>query len=583
MSSTLVNWMDWNPGLFEKAKAEHKPVLLAISASWCHWCHVMDRTTYADPKVVSQINSRTIPVRVDADRRPDLDHRFNMGGWPTVAFLTPEQEIIAGATYLPPEEFLALLDAAEQAYRTGVHAPRPSGYTKTPVMDVAEPLTTTLHEALALYDPQYGGFGTQPKFPHAELLRWLLVRYINTSDQRLRELLTNTLDAMAQGGIRDNKRGGFFRYSTKRDWSVPHFEKMLNDNCALASLYMDASIALVRPQYREVAKSTIDYLLNTLYMQEYQGFAGSQAADERYYKGEKSQPPPIDRVIISGWNAMASTTLLKAYAFFRDEGFQELATGLLDSIFEKMFSEDMGIARFFEGETQAPNVRPYMLEDNALVLLACIEAYQATRQKLYISRAKSIAKLIRTVYTDSETGLLKDVVGQEGLQTRTPLAENSLAAQALIRLSRLDQDENRSAPSDFDFAAGLLKSLAYEASRSGIFAAEYCIAAEELSGCHVEIAVVGNQSDPRTKELRFAALTVPVFPKTTLLLDIATDADTIALKGYPALDKPVAYVCVNRTCAPPVATPEELVELVSKSRDPATQGNSSRSEASRQL
>src|SRR5487761_1920450 len=86
-----IAWSPWSPAAFERASNEKKPILLSISAVWCHWCHVMDETSYSDPDVIALINERFVPVRVDNDERPDINARYNMGGWPTTAFLPPEQ------------------------------------------------------------------------------------------------------------------------------------------------------------------------------------------------------------------------------------------------------------------------------------------------------------------------------------------------------------------------------------------------------------------------------------------------------------------------------------------------------------
>src|SRR5665811_540340 len=105
-----IRWRSWGDEAFAEARATDRPVLLSISAVWCHWCHVMDETTFSDERVIGRLNEAFVPVRVDNDRRPDINRRYNMGGWPTVAFLTPDGEVLTGATYVPPDQFLGVLD-----------------------------------------------------------------------------------------------------------------------------------------------------------------------------------------------------------------------------------------------------------------------------------------------------------------------------------------------------------------------------------------------------------------------------------------------------------------------------------------
>src|SRR5918912_193662 len=111
-----INWRPWSPSAFEEARAEDKPILLSISAVWCHWCHVMDETSYSDQHVIDLVNDRYVPIRVDNDVRPDVNQRYNMGGWPTTAFLTPQGDILTGATYLPPDQMADALAKVSSYY-----------------------------------------------------------------------------------------------------------------------------------------------------------------------------------------------------------------------------------------------------------------------------------------------------------------------------------------------------------------------------------------------------------------------------------------------------------------------------------
>src|SRR5262245_43263274 len=104
-----INWRPWSEEAFDDARVQDKPILLGISAVWCHWCHVMDETTYSDDEVIKLVNDRFVAVRVDNDLRPDINARYNMGGWPTTAFLTPGGEVMAGMTYIPPDNMRDVL------------------------------------------------------------------------------------------------------------------------------------------------------------------------------------------------------------------------------------------------------------------------------------------------------------------------------------------------------------------------------------------------------------------------------------------------------------------------------------------
>jgi len=164
-----IRWRPWGDKAFQEAQVADKPVLLAISAVWCHWCHVMDETSYSDPEVIRLINERYVPVRVDNDERPDVNRRYNMGGWPTTAFLTPDGEIVHGGTYVPPDAMRSYLTSvadlwstqrSELAHRVAemrekeseARAPK-SGDLSSQIVDQVGSLVR------GQYDPQFGGFG----------------------------------------------------------------------------------------------------------------------------------------------------------------------------------------------------------------------------------------------------------------------------------------------------------------------------------------------------------------------------------------------------------------------------------------
>ena len=181
-----IRWQEWGPQAFEEARRQDKPILLSLSAVWCHWCHVMDETTYSDEAVIQYINDRFVPVRVDNDQRPDINLRYNMGGWPTTAFLTPDGEILTGATYLPPErmrELLPQLAAYYQGNRAQIQEriqeivqQRRAGAGIQPGALDERIFDEVLRAVSDAYDPVYGGFDDAPKFPHSDAIDLLHLR-----------------------------------------------------------------------------------------------------------------------------------------------------------------------------------------------------------------------------------------------------------------------------------------------------------------------------------------------------------------------------------------------------------------------
>jgi uncharacterized protein YyaL (SSP411 family) len=232
--SNAVAWLPWGREAFARAHAERKPVLLSIAAVWCHWCHEMDRTSYADPSIVAFINTRFIPIRVDADERPDISERYNLGGWPTTAFLTPEGAILAGGTFVPAERLSGVLAQVAEAFHARGEG-LPDGSTEeagSPGPDPPVTVEELSHRIFSTFDEAHGGFGTEPKFPLVAPLHLALDLFAETHDTRYETIVVATLDAMGWGGLYDEVDGGFFRYATTRDWQLPHVETRLEANAA---------------------------------------------------------------------------------------------------------------------------------------------------------------------------------------------------------------------------------------------------------------------------------------------------------------------------------------------------------------
>src|SRR2546430_4499047 len=211
-----IGWRPWGEKAFQEAQVADKPVLLAISAVWCHWCHVMDDTSYSDPEVIRMINERYVPIRVDNDERPDVNRRYNMGGWPTTVFLTPDGEIVHGGTYVPPEAMRSYLPQVAELWSSQrsdlaqrvaelrekeneARAPK-SGDLSVQIVDQVGSLVR------GQYDPQFGGFGREPKFPQPKLLRFLLDEHRRFGYPEIATMLHRTLSAMAAGGMYDQDR-----------------------------------------------------------------------------------------------------------------------------------------------------------------------------------------------------------------------------------------------------------------------------------------------------------------------------------------------------------------------------------------
>src|SRR5438105_1808085 len=306
-----VDWHPWGPEALDRARSLDRPIFLSIGYSACHWCHVMEHESFVDPEIAAILNEHFVSIKVDREERPDLDQIYmaavqlmtGQGGWPMSMFLTPDLKPFFGGTYFPPENkygrtgFKTILKALIEAWQN----------RRGEVNDVAEQRTGQLqafgqlspsdgeltpellrNAATSLargFDSRYGGFGQAPKFPHPMELRLLLRTWQRFGSDDDLNMVRQTLDHMAMGGIYDHLGGGFHRYSTDARWLVPHFEKMLYDNALLSRLYLHVYQLTGEELFRRVVVETLDYVARE--MRDSTGaFYSTQDADSEGVEGK---------------------------------------------------------------------------------------------------------------------------------------------------------------------------------------------------------------------------------------------------------------------------------------------------------
>ena len=536
-----INWHEWSEGAFDEAGKLDRPILLSISAVWCHWCHVMDETTYSNQGVIDMINREYLPIRVDNDLRPDINQRYNMGGWPTTAFLTSSGEILTGATYLPADQMADALSKIATYYRThrpeiasrvlegkkrsGSAVARAAGSLDDAIVD------EVLDAVKNSYDAEYGGFGSAPKFPQTDAILMLLEQAQLRSDPELRSMAVHTLQQMAGGGTYDHVEGGFFRYSTTQDWSVPHFEKMLEDHSGLVS-------GLALAGMRDQLDATTGYLDRVLRDPATGLYAGSQDADEHYYSLDTdgrahATAPYVDRRVYTSWNAALAITDLDAALRCQRPTLREYAAALLSSLFGERYAPSAGLAHAEGIAGQLP--------DQVWGLWAAVRAYESGLGGEWLERALDLAKHLEDRYADRELGGYFDHAGTDQLgrlsEPIKPLVENSIAAMALTELDELVGDP---AQPHLARARRVLESVAALPRQYGLMAAVFARALDRLN--HSIKVSTGN----------------PALARAAVLMHPYAVVD-------PNKDDR-AVVCVGTICLAPVSTPAAIGEAIQEAR-----------------
>jgi len=307
-SHNPVDWYPWGTEAFEAAKRLDRPILLSIGYSSCHWCHVMERECFEDVEVARMMNDWFINIKVDREERPEVDSLYMKvcqmmtggGGWPLTILMTPERVPFWAGTYLPKrsrQSMPGMMDLLPAVHRTWEERKEDIKEVTVKVLemldsferdpsegDVSELLDMTMQHMSEDFEPRYGGFDGERKFPSPHKLLFLLRIFRERKDQKALNMAITTLDNIVRGGIRDHLGGGFHRYSTDHRWHLPHFEKMLYDQALMLMAMTEAYGVTGDAEHREAGQELVRYVKRDLTSPE-GGFYSSEDADSEGVEG----------------------------------------------------------------------------------------------------------------------------------------------------------------------------------------------------------------------------------------------------------------------------------------------------------
>jgi uncharacterized protein YyaL (SSP411 family) len=612
-----VDWYPWGDDAFSKARAEDKPILLSVGYAACHWCHVMEHESFEDEATAALMNERFVSVKVDREERPDVDSLYmdavvaltGHGGWPMTVFLTPEGEPFLGGTYYPPEprhglpSFQQVLNAVADAYRERrgdvarqasaiVEAVRQSAELRPSNDPLTENMLSEATRALQRqFDREWGGWGGAPKFPQASTLEFLLRMHLRGDEDGL-PMVTQTLDAMAAGGMYDLVGGGFHRYSVDREWLVPHFEKMLYDNALLAAAYLHGWVVTGDERYRRVTEETLDYVLRELLLPE-GGFASAQDADTdgvegltftwtadegvreellqafedgrsvirgelsdderaRLFEIREQRPKPLrDDKAIAAWNGLALAALAEAGRRLERSDYLDAARRLGAFILGPLSDGDRLHRTFRAGEAKGTGY----LEDYADAAHGLLELHVATGELRWLLEANRLARLAVELFADDERGgfYLSPADGEELVARKKDLEDhptpsgNSMLASVLLRLARIYGDDELER-----LAVGVFRLVHGAVTRAPAAFGHALTALDLHFSPPRELAIVGPVESPVAR----AALE-PFQPNTVVAVGSSDEVPLLA--GKTLLDGQAAvYVCERFACQAPVTDPAAL-------------------------
>ncbi|MBZ6495013.1 DUF255 domain-containing protein [Natrinema longum] len=541
--TTRVEWREWGAAAFDEAASADRPVLLSLTATWCDHCHEMDEETYSEPRIAANVNDSFVPVRVDVDRYPRVRDRYNMGGFPSTVFLAPDGSVLTGAGYLGPDGMRQVLDSVRTMWQTkgsgAARVPRPLREDNPPAGELAPDIETGMLGHLTdTYDETAGGWGESPKFPLPDALEFAL--------KRDREMALRSYDAVG-ANLLDEYDGGFYRFATDRDWSGLQREKLLDSNGALVRAFANAYLLTGKDEYREPADRTIEFLTTTLWNDEADAFANSQApgaadahsldATDRAAAAE----PPVDDGIFAGSNALAIEGLLTYYSYTDNERARRYAERALATVREDLLVDGV-VAHAREDDVELDHDGDAVcLLTNQARLLAALTTAASTLETETLADATAVAETTIDRLHDEDSFLDGPAEGV-GLCDRPlrPLDSNVAFADALIDLAALTGEDRYR-----EFARETLEAFAGASERFGVQIARYATAVSRLLEGPLVIRVA---TDPGS-DLHRAALRLADHEKV-----VVPDADGLAA-GTARAER-------GDHVSAPAETPAELSERV---------------------
>ncbi|GHD50481.1 thioredoxin domain-containing protein [Mycetocola manganoxydans] len=587
-----VDWREWGQDAFDEASARDVPVFISIGYSTCHWCHVMARESFRDPEIAAVLNDNFVSIKVDREEHPGVDASYiaqaaaftRQLGWPLSIFTTSEGVAFHAGTYYPPvpiqghPSFRQLLAAVLDAWtnrRTEVlqnaraigdaiaSSPVPEGGALPAPADI----DAAVKRIADSEDLQFGGFGAAPKFPVAPAVNFLLDTEVGM------ELGARTLEKMAASPLRDAVEGGFFRYATQRDWSDPHYERMLYDNAILLDAYATAwAHDPARNWAAETAAGIARFLGDVLQLPS-GGFASAQDSESvidgarsegGYYARdaagrEELEPPALDEKVLAGWNGLAIGALARAAVVFDRVDWLDSARAAADHVLAHHRTPDGRLVRASVAERRSS--APAALEDYGMLASGLLNLAAATGETSYAVEARALVDDVLTAgdaagTVFAEPGGGDPILAAAGIVLAGDPSEGaypsgiSSCATAAWRLHSVTGDRRY-----LDAAVSALEPISELALANPLSFGTSLALLSRLTRTPVQLVVVSPDGSSPAQEL---PATIRTRPTDVTALVTEQQAAAFAAAGFELFDARtpqngarVAYLCENFTCRLP--------------------------------
>jgi len=558
-----IAWQSWNRALFDRAAHERRYIVLHMAAVWCHWCHVMEQTTYRDAAVQARLQQHFIVVRIDQDSDPELSYRYERWGWPaTIMFDSAGNEIFRRQGYLPPDLFLRLLDAViadpSALARTEIEASAGSPST------LPSPLRQQIDQAFrGAFDAEHGGFGRLHRLLHGDTIEYTQqqARALHRNEQPAlyAEMARHTLDGARR--LIDPVWGGMYQYSDSFDWSSPHFEKLLNVQRDAIRCYVLAFLSGGDQRDIAAARDIVRWLLEHMRSAEAAFFA-SQDADAgpelpggTFYalddRQRRARPAPrIDTSLYARENGWVISALAQLYDATGDAALLIAARRAMGWVLVNRRTPSGSFGHAGAG------VRDGSLSDTLALGEAALALYRSTAERAWLSLANEIAIVIIRDFRHADAGFVvrqpdREAIGALARPVRQ-LDENVAVVRFLNLLWR------NTARSEFRTGAEHGMRWLVATAMDGAMAPGILLADDELAHEPAHITIVGAKTDPAAQLLYEAARRYPSRYLRLEWLDQSEGPLPNPDVTYPDLPQAAAYACANHACSLPVTDPSAI-------------------------
>lgn len=631
-----IDWFPWKNEALDKAQIENKLMIISIGYFSCHWCQVMEEETFTDTLVANVMNEYFVSIKVDREERPDIDAVYTAAaeamigrsGWPLNVIATPTGEPLFIGTYFENKEWRSIIERAAYLYEdnpeqlkkeAGQYIDRIGqinrAETENDIKFNPDSITQKILESI---DKQWGGLNSEQKFPNAPLLNSLIDFTYYYPNKSLDKELIHYLDQLIYGGVNDHINGGFFRYSTNRQWQIPHFEKMLYDNAQLISTYSRAFQKFDDPRYLASAEATFKFLKenfrspNGLYYTSsnatsnneeggYYSFtteelnrlqlsdstrelfnindagnwqtsksilyssknkaelysAWKQSADYQKLRNALKErvSPDLDVKTLTAWNAMLVTGLLDLYKVTSNSQYLKEARDLLLSLVQSRVKKSQYVTR------QERKESVYFLEDYAFLIDALIHMYQITLNENDLKLAKDLTKKSLELFlVDGWFKLSTDLALQSGLNISSSdlsiPSSNAIMAQNLFKLGTYYYDEHDQWKT---LSTELTLRELDRVNKNPVFKGSWLQNMAGIEHEPFEVAILGEKA-----QQLIVAFNQKSYRPDILYMGGNSEGSIPLLENKYIDGRNMIYVCENKTCRLPTPDVEVAYQLTLK-------------------